>query len=297
MAKDVAGHRRRAVAAVLSGLLDETAVLQELWWQHDTLRGDSVTEIIEFVDAMARRQSLDAMTTKRLYGDLFKALRLPESELPADPWPAMQALRPAAAAPIRAAVAAPVPARPAVFAQPPVAPYAAYAAYGMAAAVPAPVPAPVPVPVAAAVASPAPEPISSPVPAPPPPAAAVADHSSEAAAVFAALMRHVVGEIGQHHAEALDEIRRDSIGLVAKADASAAAREQFVKAWQRPRQSDWLLDATTPELTQLTGVVYRALVMSFGRVGAEHILQRGTDAAAEVPEALEFPARRLLAAL
>ncbi|MBL8157864.1 MAG: hypothetical protein JNM70_27255, partial [Anaerolineae bacterium] len=113
MAKDVAAQRRRAALAALAGVLDEAALLQELWLLGEALRGESVTDIIEYVDGLARRQMLDAATCKRLYGEFFKALRLPEQNLPADPWPAMQAARPAPApARVMAAPLAQPPAQP-----------------------------------------------------------------------------------------------------------------------------------------------------------------------------------------
>jgi hypothetical protein len=270
MARDGAAQRRRATASVLAGLLDETRLLQELWVQHDSMRADSVTEIIGYVDALAQRQGLDAATAKRLYTEFFKALKRPEAELPPDPWPSMLAIRPSAAVMPAAAAAVPlvVPVMQRVAA-----------------------PAVTPV-VAASAAS-----VASPPAAAPPVPAAEPDHAAEAAAVFAALMRSMVNEIGRHHAEALDEIRRDALNLVAKSTAPAPLRSEFSSAWQRARKSDWRLKGNGPELSELTRVVYRALEMAFGKVGAEHILSRGLQAADAVPEAAEFSPKRLLAAL
>ena len=42
--------RRRAVYAVLSPVLDEEALIAALWLQQNELRGDSVTDIIRFID-------------------------------------------------------------------------------------------------------------------------------------------------------------------------------------------------------------------------------------------------------
>jgi hypothetical protein len=135
---------------------------------------------------------------------------------------------------------------------------------------------------------------AAPVPAGPPP---VPTTPAEAATVFGALMRNMVAEIAEHHGEALDEIRRDAQKLVAASPVAADVRDQFSRAWQRPRQSEWRVTATAAELAELTRVVHRALELSFGRTGADHILQRGTEAAQDVPEAAEFSPNRLWAAL
>jgi hypothetical protein len=91
---DESGRRRRALASVLSGVLDETAILQELWLQNDMLTNDSATGVIEFIDSLASRRSLDQKTRIRLSIKLFMSLRMLDSALPEDPWPAMQEFRP-----------------------------------------------------------------------------------------------------------------------------------------------------------------------------------------------------------
>lgn len=301
MAKDLLGQRRRAAVAVLSGVLDESTLLQELWVQHDTLRGDAVTDIIEYVDALSRRHMLDVATAKRLYGEFFKALRQPEDSLPLDPWPAMQALRPSVAP---APIAAPVMPAPPMRAWPPPAmpPMAA------------PVLPPGMVPMMAAVA--AAPPYASPTPAagwaataavdvdlralPPAAAAAaapVAAPSAESAVVFGAVMRGVISEVTQFHADALDEIRNDAMRVLAGSPAPALLREQFGRAWQRAQQSDWKLAGQAADLSELVRVVHQALELAFGRVGADQILQRALSQADAMPEAQRFSAKRLMASL
>ncbi|EIM31285.1 hypothetical protein LepocDRAFT_00000120 [Leptothrix ochracea L12] len=60
--------RRRAAVAVFSNVLDETALLDALWLQHESMRGESVSDVIAFVDAIGAKHQLDAATRKRLYG-------------------------------------------------------------------------------------------------------------------------------------------------------------------------------------------------------------------------------------
>ena len=98
--------RRRAAVAVLSDQLDDPALLQALWLQHDQMRGDAVTDIIRFIDQVAQQCGLDAGSCRRLYSEYFKALKQPSEMLPADPWSRMQALRPAPS-PLPQAMAAP----------------------------------------------------------------------------------------------------------------------------------------------------------------------------------------------
>lgn len=297
MPKDASSQRRRAAVAVLSGLLDETHLLHELWIQHDTMRGESVTEIIEYVDALAKRQMLDKATAKRLYGEFFKALKLSEAELPSDPWPGMQQLRPPASLPSIPAAYRPImqPPMQAPWQAPwpagvvsPQPGFAQPAAPGIAAAYLSPAY----LQPAAAAAAPA-APMAQPAHAEPAPA----QPSAEGSVVFGALMRSVVAEIVQFHGEALEEIRRDALRLLAGSKVPSVLREQFVRAWQRAQHHDWQLQGLDNELAELTRVVYRALEMAFGRAGADQILQRGTQAAEDLPEADEFSPKRLLAAL
>lgn len=270
---DVQSIRRRAAASVLGKWLDEAALMEALWLQHETMRGDSVADIIAFVDNVARRTLLDAATVKRLYNEFYKALREREDRLPPDPWPAMQAARPARAAPVArvaavaeapAPVAAPTPAAvvspPAVVAAPVINPVAAALA-------------------AAQAAAPAPE-----VPAEPP-------------IVFGALMCAVIAEVYQFHREALDEVRKDSLRRLDGALAAPALRQQFRNGWGRALQHDWQLPGSHADLAELVRVLYLALLDAFGRAGADQIMRRGLDAAEATPEARMFSPRRLLATI
>jgi hypothetical protein len=307
MAKDIKGQRRRAAVAVLTPILDEYTLLQELWMQHDTLRGDSVTEIIEYVDALARRHMLDVATSKRLYGELFKAMRQPEDTLPLDPWPAMQALRPSAAA-------APVGMmRPQAYAEP--AQPAAWAMGAAAAPVYAQVYRPMPpmagpaemaMPVgawpaeaqaAAYQAAPAQVAPAAAAPAPAPAPAVLTGSDVHAPVVFGALMRAIVDELARFHAVALDEIGNDALRVLAVSPAPAKLRESFGRAWQRAHQSDWQLAGQPTDLCELVRVVHQSLELAFGRVGADQILQRALSHAEDLPEARSFSPKRLLAAL
>jgi len=67
--------RRRAAWAVLAPVMDENSLIEALWLQHDSMRGESVSDIIGYVDAVATRHMLDAATRKRLYSAYFEALR------------------------------------------------------------------------------------------------------------------------------------------------------------------------------------------------------------------------------
>lgn len=276
MAADAISQRRRAAAAVLAPVLEPAVLLEELWFQHEHMRSDAVSDIIGFVDAVARRHLLDGPTCKRLYAEFFKALRLPESQLPPDPWPAMQALRPAPApapAPAPVARVAPVPAVPAV-------PVAA-AIQPVAAAL-------------AAVRSEAPPPASPPAAAAP---TGPSDLPGEPAVVFGALLRAIVQEVHRYHREALDEVRKDALRVLDGSRASAAARSAYREAWPRALQHDWQLRHAPADLAELLRVTYHALAEAFGRVGAEQILQRGLRVAESLPEARLFSPKRLMASM
>jgi hypothetical protein len=245
--------------AVFSDFLDETALTEALWLQHDSMRGENVSDIIAFVDAVAQRNLLDVASVKRLYNGFYKALRESPERLPLDPWPAMQAARAAARPP------APPP--------PP------------AAAPVVPVVAPVINPVAAALAAAqAAAPAQALVPEEPP-------------VLFGAMMRAIVAEVFQHHREALDEVRKDALQRLDDSMAAPALRQQFRSGWGRALQHDWQLPGTHADLAELTRVVYLALGDAFGRAGADLVLKRGLDAAEAVPEAKVFSPRRLLATI
>ena len=109
MATEALSLRRRAACAALSPVLDEEALLDALRLQHQSMRGDAVADIIRYIDQVAQRHHIEAPLRKKLYETFYKALRLPEDQLPMDPWPMMYPQAPAApAAPAPAAqVAAP----------------------------------------------------------------------------------------------------------------------------------------------------------------------------------------------
>lgn len=286
MARDPKATRRRALVATLADLLDEETLYRELWTLQDSLRGEGARDIIEAIDALGQRQALDAATCKRLYGELFKALKLPDDQLPLDPWPAMQATRPAGhsnGAALPTGAAGNGLDRP--YAAPPLAAYAP---------IPAPTPAPMPryigVPTAAAALDAFP---SAAVAMPPPPTA----DDPDAGAVFAAVMRAVVGEVQRFHREALAEIGNDAIRVLAGSALPPSLREPFARAWERAASHDWRLQGRADDLADLVQVVHRALQMAFGRAGADQILQRAVAAATPLPEARRFSPMRLLAAL
>lgn len=90
MATQPLSLRRRAAYAVLAPLLEEEALLDALRLQHQSMRGDSVSDIIGYIDQVAARHHIDAASRKKLYEAYFKALKQPENDLPMDPWPLMQ---------------------------------------------------------------------------------------------------------------------------------------------------------------------------------------------------------------
>jgi hypothetical protein len=106
MATQALSLRRRAAFAVLSPLLEEDALLDALRLQHQSMRGDSVSDIIGYIDQVAARHHIDVASRKKLYEAYFKALKQPEAELPMDPWPLMQ-IGTVAPAPVPPPVAAP----------------------------------------------------------------------------------------------------------------------------------------------------------------------------------------------
>lgn len=258
---DMQATRRRAAVAVFSGLLDEAALTEALWLQHETMRGENVSDIIGFVDAVAQRHLLDAATVKRLYNTFYKALRENPDQLPLDPWPAMQAARAAARPPAPPPAPVAVPVVPAVTAAPVINPVAMALAAAQAAA-----------------------PADPQVPDEPP-------------VLFGALMRAIVAEVFQFHREALDEVRKDALQRLGDATVAPALRQQFRNGWSRALQHDWQLPGSHADLAELTRVMYLALNDAFGRTGAEQVLLRGLEAAEAVPEAQVFAPRRLLATI
>jgi hypothetical protein len=266
--------RRRAAVSVLSDVLDEAALLDALWVQHDSMRGESVSDVIAFVDAIAAKQQLDAATRKRLYGSFFSALKASDANLPPDPWPKMQAQQLARMAEIRAA--APVP--------PPAPVY-----------VPQPVPVPVPIPQPVPLGVPPPQPV-----APPPvmPAAApVSAIPQEPQIIYGAVMRAAIMEIYQYHREAADTVWTGSLSELDRSDISDAVKMRFSQAWMRPLNDDWVVQGMTLELAELIRVFFVSLSKAFGRVGADQILGRGVAAAEKLPESRKFSPKRLLSSL
>lgn len=275
MALDIHSVRRRAVVAVLGEILDEAALIEALWQQQETMRGDGVSDIISYIDAVAQRHMFDASLTRRLYTDLHKAMRLPEDKLPLDPLPAMQAHRSARAP-------APAPA------------FSGGMSFGGAGypstprAVPAPVPVPQPVPV------PYPQPVPVPVPAPVPVAAPVAPPPVEQAVVFGALMRTALLEVIRSHRDALDEVRKDALVELETSRVPMAMRPAVRDAWARGADHYWVFDADLQSLAELVRVLYMALSQAFGRVGADQILARAIETAEHLPEARRYSPKRLL---
>lgn len=280
MAQDIHSVRRRATAAVLAGVLDDAALMEALWLQQETMRGDSVSDIINFIDAVARRHLFDTALTRRLYTDLHKAMRLPEDKLPLDPMPAMQAYRTPAGA--RAPQGMAFGGNPPPFVAPP-----AYAPAPVHAAPPAyvsPAPQPAPVPVAAPAPIPAPVPVASTRPLVP----------VEQPVVFGALMRTVLLEVQRFHSAALDEVRKDALLELERSRVPLAERPIVRDAWARGTNHFWQLDADLQVLGELVRVLHLALIQAFGKVGADQILSRAIEAAEQLPEARRYSPRRLL---
>jgi hypothetical protein len=238
---------------------------------------------------------IDAGTCKRLYTELYKALRQPEDSLPLDPWPAMQALRPQPPAPAPRPMPAPAywpsAQAPAYAPQPMMAPpgyppqalsQPAYAAVYVQPAPAAPMYAPEPT-----------APVAVAVPAPAEPAAI----SAEPPVIFGAMMREVVREVFSYHREALLEVQRDSLRTLESSRATPALQTRFRDAWARAQKDDWQLQGSHADLAELTRVTFAALTEAFGRVGADQILQRALTAAEALPEARQFSPKRLLAAM
>lgn len=303
MAHDPAAQRRRAVVGALSSVLDEASLMQALWLAQETLRGEQVSDIIRYIDAVASRNMIDAASCRRLYNELYKLMREPEDRLPLDPWPAMQASR--APAPAHAPAYAPraMPAPPPAQWQPP--PIAAPAPFYPAAPVPPGYPAPaMGQPGYAPPGYPAPVPMYAEAPAAPvmaaplaPPAPAPAPIAIEPPVIFGAVMREVVREVFSYHREALEEVQRDALRALDRSRATPALQQRFRDALARARQDDWQLQGSHGDLAELSRVMFVALTEAFGRVGADQILQRALTQAEGLPEARQFSPKRLLAAM
>lgn len=303
MAHDPAAQRRRAVVGALSSVLDEASLMQALWLAQETLRGEQVSDIIRYIDAVASRNMIDAASCRRLYNELYKLMREPEDRLPLDPWPAMQASR--APAPAHAPAYAPraMPAPPPAQWPPP--PMAAPAPFYPAAPVPPGYPAPaMGQPGYAPPGYPAPVPMYAEAPAAPvmaapvaPPAPTPAPIAIEPPVIFGAVMREVVREVFSYHREALEEVQRDALRALDRSRATPALQQRFRDALARARQDDWQLQGSHGDLAELSRVMFVALTEAFGRVGADQILQRALTQAEGLPEARQFSPKRLLAAM
>ncbi len=283
--------RRRAAWAVLAPVLDEDALIDALWLQHDNMRGESVSDIIAFVDAVSARHMLDVATRKRLYSAYFDALRQPDDNLPIDPWPLMLQTRPSAApvAPMpRMAQPMPPMAPPVVVQQgmqPMMSPvgYASYAPGG-------PVPSMAPQQPAQPAAAPAPPP----APAAPEPAAAPAA-SSPSQAIFGALVSALMTGVRQFHPDAMGDLLIDCRARLDHARLSPglrqAARDALVTAGGAQA---WYLEASEGDLSTLVHEFYVALCESLGPVDADHVLMQAVRHAEQLPQAREFSPSRFL---
>ncbi|PXW94167.1 hypothetical protein C7444_11561 [Sphaerotilus hippei] len=247
--------RRRAACLVLSPLLDEEALLAALWLQHETMRGDAVSDIIGYIDDVAGRNLLDAVSRKRLYESYYKALKLPEQDLPMDPWPAMQASRTVAAPPV-------VPAPPA--------------------APPAPVSAP-PAPVAA---TESPEPSRARAPDP--------TDAPDEVVVFSALWRALLDEVQQDRPRDFSDLRRAALEALERARLRRDLRDALLDAWRQPMNHGWLIPGDEAELSEAVNLLYVALCETLGPVEADQMLTRAVRVAGQHPQARRFPPRRLI---
>ncbi|MBP8270236.1 MAG: hypothetical protein KAX42_00035 [Sphaerotilus sp.] len=257
MATQALSLRRRAAYAVLSPLLDEDALLDALRMQHQSMRGDSVSDIIGYIDQVAARHHIDAASRKKLYEAYFKALKQPENELPMDPWPLMQIG--AQAVP----VATPAPPQT-------VAPTVAVAALA---------------PVAAAMQSAAAQTL---------PAAPPASPTSPDRAVCAELLRSVIADVQRFHSTALSDLRSSALEQIDQGRLSQPVRKQARDAWVQPMQATWAIEGTPAELSQLVHQFYVALCEALGPVDADQVLTRAVRAAEQIPAARQFSPRKLI---
>lgn len=254
MATQALSLRRRAAYAVLSPLLDEDALLDALRMQHQSMRGDSVSDIIGYIDQVATRHHIDSASRKKLYEAYFKALKQPESELPMDPWPLMQI------------GTAPVPA-PAPAAPPAVSPTALQ-------------------PVATALQA------MAPAAAAPPSAPAVV--VSPDRAVCAELLRSALADVQRFHAGMLSDLRSSALEQLDQGRLSQPVRKQVRDAWGQPLQVGWVIEATPAELSQLVHQFYVALCEALGPIEADQVLTRAVRVAEQIPAARQFSPRKLI---
>lgn len=259
MATQALSLRRRAAYAVLSPLLEEDALLDALRMQHQSMRGDSVSDIIGYIDQVAARHNIDAASRKKLYEAYFKALKQPENELPMDPWPLMQIGTPAA----------PPPA--------PVAPPQVSAA------------APGSVTTAMQAAAGSSTPAASALPAAP-----TAPPPSADRAVCAELLRSAIADVQRFHSTSMTDLRSSALEQIDQGRLSQPVRKQVRDAWGQPMQATWVIDGTPAELSQLVHQFYVALCEALGPVEADQVLTRAVRAAEQIPAARQFSPRKLI---
>ncbi len=275
MSLDPAAHRRRAALATFTPVLGEDALMDALWLLQDSLHGHSAREIISAVDRVAARHGIDAPTCKRLYEQFYRALSLADDQLPLDPWPVMQSLRPAAPAPMRPAAPAWPPAAPAWPAAAGATPWAP-AASAMAAQMQAPMPAPMPA---------APEPVAAPALPDAPPAVLV----------FDALIAAALSEVRQRHAAELNDLRDSAVAGLDGSRLGATPRNLVRAAWQRHAEAGaWRLPLNTTELGELVHLFYVALCEALGPVDADQVLTRAVREAEQIPAAQRHSPRQFL---
>ncbi|MFM2341490.1 MAG: hypothetical protein RLZZ592_1143 [Pseudomonadota bacterium] len=266
MANEDQSLRRRAACAVLSPLLDEEELLSALHLQHESMRGDGVADIIRYIDQVAARHAIDPASRKKLYEAFYKALRLPEDQLPMDPWPMMQAEAVAAVATPPAPALAPRPA--------PAAPPPPVSIHPVATALQA----------AASVAA-APAAAASPVETSPLP---------PEQAVCADLIRQALAEVQRFHPASMRDLCDSALDLIPGQRMTASLQRTLRELWNRPLQTHWVLDLAVNELSQVVHLLYMALCEALGPVDADQVLTRAVKAAEQGPQARQFSPRRLI---
>jgi hypothetical protein len=296
MAIDATALRRRAAIAVFGDVLNEAALRTTLREAGTVLRSDRVSEIIAFVDGVARSNHLDSVTAKRLYVHFFGALRQPVDALPTDPWAHEDDQSGRASAPHapNGATAATLDmARSSVRLDTGAGTATTVATAPRAARIAArdDYPADSAAPETASSAPP-----SQPLPATPTATDALApyDAPNDPMAVFSAVLRSVMAELQQFHREALGEVAADAVRILAMSAVPLPQMQKFFEASARPTQSQWEIAADTGDLAAMTSAIAGALTQSFGRAGAEQILARALANAERMPEARRFAPRRLL---
>ncbi|RZS51958.1 hypothetical protein [Sphaerotilus mobilis] len=285
MSLDPAAHRRRAALATFTPVLGEDALMDALWMLQDSLHGHTAREIISAVDRVAARHGIDAPTCKRLYEQFYRALSLADDQLPLDPWPVMQSLRPAAAPQPMRPAAGPAwppaaPAWPAATGATPWAPVASAMAAQMQPAFPQAVP---PVPMQALPA--APEPVAAPALPDAPPAVLV----------FEALIAAALTEVRQRHPAELHDLRDSAVAGLDGSRLGATPRNLVRAAWQRHAEPGaWRLPLNPSELGELVHLFYVALCEALGPVDADQVLTRSVREAEQIPAAQRHSPRQFL---